>query len=583
MNRLGGCGFALVSCLLVHSAVGCGETHVDSGTGKRELQFLEECTGSCAAGLTCVCGVCTKECSSSSECGGLDARAECVPACAEETQVAQVATCGVRCSGDADCRSLGADFGCAGGLCRELAVEGAAGEGGGGGTGGGAGASGKGGSGGASASGGSENAGAGNAAGSGEAGGAGEGGTDGSGGTPGASGGGQVGLVPGSSSYWQFGTPSLDSGVAVAVDASGNVYVAGSTNGDLGGANAGLSDGFARKYEPDGTPSWTQQFGTASDDRINAAAVDASGNLYVAGQTDGSLDGTSAGKSDCFVRKYDSEGTHEWTRQFGSAGIDTANGIAVDASGNVYATGFLRTGPADTDNADAFVRKYDASGVHEWTQHFGNSANEVGYAIALDASGYLYVAGQTSGALDGIANGNTDGFVRKHAPSGAHEWTRQFGTPATDLANTLAVDASGNAYIAGQTDGDLGGEVQGTWDSFVQKYDSAGTYQWTQQLGTADSEGAQGIAVHASGSVYVAGFTATPPDRGDQQDALVVRYAADGTPRWTLPFGSSGSDLAHDIAVDADGNVFAVGYTEGALDEPNAGVLDVFVMRIDGG
>lgn len=98
------------------------------------------------------------------------------------------------------------------------------------------------------------------------------------------------------------------------MDASGNVYVAGSTNGGLSGPNAGLSDGFARKYESDGTPEWTQQFGTSSDDRINAAAADASGNLYVAGQTDGSLDGTSAGKYDCFVRKYDAGGTHEWTR-----------------------------------------------------------------------------------------------------------------------------------------------------------------------------------------------------------------------------------------------------------------------------
>ena len=143
------------------------------------------------------------------------------------------------------------------------------GEGGGGGTGTSAGASATGGSGGAS--------------------------TSGSGGAAGASGnrGGGDRSVPGSSSYWQFGTPSGDSGFAVAVDASGNVYVAGSTNGDLGGPNAGLSDGFARKYDPFGTPLWTQQFGTSSGDRISASAADASGNLYVVGETDGALDGTS--------------------------------------------------------------------------------------------------------------------------------------------------------------------------------------------------------------------------------------------------------------------------------------------------
>jgi hypothetical protein len=537
--------------LLVHIAAGCGETRPDSAAGPDNSapQFLEECTGSCAEGLSCMCGVCTQECSSTSECGGLDAKAECVPACAEGAQATAVATCGVRCVGDADCRSLGTDFVCADGLCRGLAGEGTSGEGGGGG--------------------------AGNATGGDGAGGAGEaGGTDG--------GGGQDSVVPGSRSFWQFGTPALDSG-GVAVDASGNFYVAGTTDGDLGGPSAGLSDGFARKYDSGGTPQWTLQFGTSSADRVYAAAADASGNLYVAGQTDGILDGTSAGKSDCFVQKYDSGGTLEWTRQFGSAGIDVANGVAVDASGNVYVTGLLRTGPLDTDNGDAFVRKYDASGAEEWTQQFGNSANEIGQAVAVDANGNIYVTGWTSGALDGMANGGTDGFVRKFDASGTHEWTRQFGTPTSDQTSSLAVDANGNVYVVGQTDGDLGGALQGAWDGFVRKYDSGGTHQWTQQLGMPDHDGADGVAVDASGSVYVAGYTITPPEAGDLSDAFVLRYAADGTLLWTLPFGSPGNESAGSIELDADHNVYVAGYTDGALAGPNAGVLDVFVMRIDGG
>ena len=406
----------------------------------------------------------------------------------------------------------------------------------------------------------------------------------GSGGAAGASGrgGGDNGSVPGASSYWQFGTPSLDSGVAVAVDASGNVYVAGSTYGDLGGLNAGLTDGFARKYDPFGTPLWTQQFGTPLADRINAGAADASGNLYVVGETDGALEGTSMGSSDCFVRKYASGGTHEWSRQFGSAGTDAATAVAVDASGNVYVTGLLSTGAANTDSADVFVHKYDADGTQAWTQQFGNSAHEAGGAIAVDANGNVYVAGQTDGVLDGAANGMTDGFVRKYDASGTHEWTRQFGTPATELTAALAVDANGNVYVAGQTDGDLGGEVHGSLDSFLQKYDAGGTYQWTRLLGTPESEGAAGVAVDASGSVYLTGHTVTSPS-GDRADALVLKYSADGTLRWTLPFGSSGSDLASDIALDADGNVYVTGYTEGELNGPNAGFLDVFVMRINGG
>lgn len=111
------------------------------------------------------------------------------------------------------------------------------------------------------------------------------------------------------------------------MDANGNVYLAGTTYGDLGGPNAGLSDGCARKHDPSGTPLWTQQFGTSVADRVNAGAVDASGNFYVVGETDevgtsvgntdsdgnvyvtgstsGELDGANAGAADVFVMRID--------------------------------------------------------------------------------------------------------------------------------------------------------------------------------------------------------------------------------------------------------------------------------------
>jgi len=586
MSKFGGLELVLAAGLLAHVAVGCGETRTDPNVGKDKsaTHFLRECTDSCPDGLTCVCGACTKDCTSTSECSGLDAKAECVPAC---SGAPQGQTCEVRCLGDADCRGLSADASCTGGHCRKPADNGTSGAGGNAGS-ASAGANGKGGREGASASAGAGNGGEGNAAGSDEvSGSAGEpsgggadggGGTSGVGGTPGGS-----SNTPGASSYWQLGTTSIDGGVAIAVDADGNVYVAGSTSGDLGGANAGLSDGFARKYATDGTPVWTRQFGTSADDRVYGAAVDASGNLYVAGQTDGAVDGTSAGKSDCFVRKYGPDGAEGWTHQFGSEGTDMALGVAVDASGHVYVTGLLRTGPMDSDDADAFVRKYDASGAEQWTRQFETSANETGFAVAVDTNSNVYVAGQTDGVLDGTAQGGGDGFVRKYDAGGTEQWTRQFGTPTSDLTYAVAADESGNVYVAGQTDGDLGGPVQGTWDSFLLKYDGSGAQEWTRQGGSSDNEGAQGVAVSANGSVYVVGFTATSPANGDQQDAVVLKYGADGALRWSFPFGSMGSDLAHGVAADANGNVFVTGYTEGDLDGPNAGMIDAFVLRIAGG
>src|SRR6202041_1583750 len=102
----------------------------------------------------------------------------------------------------------------------------------------------------------------------------------------------------------QFGTSDTDVAYGVAVDGSGNVYVAGYTTGSLQGTNAGGYDGFVRKLDSAGDTLWTQQFGTSSGDFAQGVAVDGSGNVYVAGYTTGSLQGTSAGGYDAFIAKF---------------------------------------------------------------------------------------------------------------------------------------------------------------------------------------------------------------------------------------------------------------------------------------
>src|SRR5439155_574707 len=127
----------------------------------------------------------------------------------------------------------------------------------------------------------------------------------------------------------------------VAVDATGNVYAAGSTYGTfVGQTSAGVVDAFVRKEERHGGEVWTRQFGTADSDKAFGVAVDATGNVYVAGETFGTFAGqTSAGGVDAFVRKYDPNGTEVWTQQFGTADFDKAFGVAVDATFNVYVAG----------------------------------------------------------------------------------------------------------------------------------------------------------------------------------------------------------------------------------------------------
>ena len=212
-----------------------------------------------------------------------------------------------------------------------------------------------------------------------------------------------------------IGTGSEDRASAIAVHASG-VYVAGATQGTLPGqASVGDSDNFLRKYDLNGNEVWTRQFGTAEGDEIISMALDDTG-LYLAGTTSGTIAGQPAGGAiDAVVAKYDFNGQPVWTRQFGTSGYDDALGIAVSAQGVYVAgntTGTL-PGQVNAGDYDALVRKYDRGGRVLWTKQFGSAAHDEVLGIVADASG-VYAVGVTDGALPGQrSKGSSDAFIVK--------------------------------------------------------------------------------------------------------------------------------------------------------------------------
>jgi hypothetical protein len=312
----------------------------------------------------------------------------------------------------------------------------------------------------------------------------------------------------------QFGSSALDWAFGVAADGSGNIIVAGATLGALPGqVPAGNWDIFARKFSPEGTELWTIQSGSSGSDDALALAVDASGNTILAGHTDGTLPGqTSAGYEDAYVRKLSPAGTELWTSQFGSPESDWASGVAVDASGNIIVAGHTDgtlPGQTSAGGEDAFVRKLSPAGVELWTIQFGSPALDRAWGVAVDVSGNIILAGHTDGTLPGQANaGGGDAFVQKLSPAGAELWTSQFGSLHEDRANGVAVDASGNIFVAGYTTGTLPGQTRaGFWDAFVRKLSPEGTELWTHQFGSSLSDEAFGTAVDRSGNAFVAGNT----------------------------------------------------------------------------
>jgi len=396
----------------------------------------------------------------------------------------------------------------------------------------------------------------------------------------------------------QLGTSSGDYATGVATDSSGNVYVAGRTGGGLdGNSNSGGYDLFVVKYNSSGKKQWTQQLGSSSHDYAQGVATDSSGNVYVAGWTGGGLDGNSnSGDHDLFVVKYDSSGTKQWTRQLGTTSFDYVSGIATDSSGNVYVTGYTQGGLDGNTNAggmmprDLFVVKYDSSGTKQWTKQLGTSGWDEGKGVATDSSGNVYVAGYTGGGLDGNSNsGGNDLFVVKYNSSGTKQWTQQLGSSSNEYTQGVATDSSGNVYVGGRTSGGLDGNSNsGETDLFVVKYDSSGTKQWTRQLGTSSSDDAWGVATDSSGNVYITGRTGGGLDGNSHSgysgysDTFVVKYNSSGTKQWTQQMGSYSTSRDSDlgVATDSSGNVFVAGFTREGLDgNNNSGQSDLFVVK----
>ncbi len=331
---------------------------------------------------------------------------------------------------------------------------------------------------------------------------------------------------------------------AVAVDGSGNIYVTGFTAGNLDGeTNAGGSDAVLIKYDASGTRQWTKLLGTASADAGWGVAVDCSGNIYVAGTTLGNLDGEthSGGTYDTFLAMYNSSGTKQWTRLLGNGTETYAYTVAVDGSGNALVAGHTR-GIFDSESnvgmLDMYVAKYNSSGTRQWVRMLGSARFDYCYGVGTDGSGNVYVAGYGSGDFDGLPNNDPtwmsqDIFLAKFNSAGTKQWSVFHGGAGNDVASGLAVDSSGNACIFGNTDAVLDGFTPaGSHDLILIKYDTSGARQWTAMLGTTAGDYARSVAADTSGNTFMTGHTSGDLDGATNSggnDGFIVKVDTGGT------------------------------------------------------
>ncbi len=353
---------------------------------------------------------------------------------------------------------------------------------------------------------------------------------------------------------------------AITVDGQGNCYVTG------GVSSAGYDDYGTIKYNSAGVQQWVQQYNgpAGQGDGASAIVLDDSGYVYVTGGSTGSGSGL-----DYATIKYNSAGVQQWAARYNGTGNgdDWAYSVAVDAQYNVYVTGESRGTGA---NDDYVTIKYNSAGVAQWTQRYNGTGNDDDWAskIKLDASGNVYVTGYSCGV-----GSYADYTTIKYNSNGDTLWVRRYNGPGNgdDEPNSLAVDGQGNVYITGES----GGTGTG-YDYATVKYNSAGVEEWVQRYNGPgnDDDWAYSLAVDASGNVYVTGYST---GLTTSTDYATIKYNSAGAQQWLVRYNGLGNDAdeADVLAIDDSGHVYVTGYS--AVSSTNTDIATIKYVQTGSG
>ncbi len=432
----------------------------------------------------------------------------------------------------------------------------------------------------------------------------------------------------------------------IAVDGTGNIYVSGmtrSTNFPL--ANAFQSshgggfdfwDAYITKLDPTGsTLIYSTYLGGNGDEYCYGLAVDGNGSAYISGVTWSSNLPTvnpfqsshGGGQEDVFVTKFNPAGSAlVYSTYLGGNSVERSQAMAVDSAGNAYLTGYTSSAnfptlnpfqPAKAGSAeDAYITKFGPTGLLIYSSFLGGDAAEIAEAVTTDSSGNAYVTGFTGSTnfptvnprQSTFAGGIYDAFVTKVNPTGtALVYSTYHGGTALDFANSIAVDASGNAYVTGATDSTnfpvvnaFQSTSHGAREGFVSKFNATGnSLLYSTYIGGAGDDTGNAIALDSANSAYIAGeSTSTNFPRqiaiqtlnAGGTDGFVAKLDPNGT---TLIFstylGGAGGDTPQSIAVNANGDAYVTGRTSSTnfptvspFQSTNGGSGDGFIVKITG-
>lgn len=414
-----------------------------------------------------------------------------------------------------------------------------------------------------------------------------------------------------------LGGPDADVGYALATDKDGDVVLVGYYQGtaNLGGVpmtSAGQVDFFVAKYDAHGDAMWVRPFGGSGNDMATGVAIDTSGNVYVAGASDGALTigGSSFGANGAtgtFLFSLDPLGNVLSAKAYGGDSFGTLVQVAVSPDGTIGLAGSYKGtidfggGPltAAQGSYAGFIAEFDGGGNLSFANSLGTDSTTVAQGLAFGPNESIAVVGSFSGTgqfgtttLTSV--GQNDVFVAAFDSTGNPLWSKSWGGITNDDGRGVAFDANGNLVVTGgfSSSVDFGGGAvtsKGGSDAFVMKLNSSHALAWVQTFGGPDTDEAVSVAIDPAGELLVGGLFEDSMSIGGQmlmsagdKDIFVAKMGASGSGMWCKQFGATQADEGVGVAFDGSGNAFVTGYFRTNVDfgtgmESSAGDDDIFI------
>lgn len=377
---------------------------------------------------------------------------------------------------------------------------------------------------------------------------------------------------------------------------------------------------------------WGTYYGGTKNDEATSVFTDIDGNVYLGGNTFSdnviALNGhqnTRTDNCEAFVAKFNKDGKRLWATYYGGENIDRLTKITPYSAAGFYLCGTTQSdtliafgghqtqkgGKGNTGDKDAFLVKFDSSGVRFWATYFGGYGDDLAYGCAVGTDGDVYLSGSTTSptgiGFNGFLNSYNDdvlpdAFLAKFDRNGILRWATYYGGLFSHEYGIVATGPAGEVYLAGHTESSTDiaenghkNTFSGVKDAFIVKFNSNGNRIWGTYFGGTEYDDVKDITTDGEGNLYFTGLTYSKSQVANGgyrntiaglDDIYITKADSGGTPVWSTYYGGYDDDEALKIVTDNKNNVYVSGKTRstagisfGQAGNTLYGSADAFVVK----